>query len=147
MMTVEVDSEKRSQRIQKEIKKRLGEEATLLHIDATPVEGTMKEFMKNPAKGGPGAVPGEEKLIRESPEMAAYLAKLREEHWRTWPDIPVPALNGMTPRKAAKSARGRELLESLLLEYEARSERATEEFNRVDVGELRKQLGLRNLSP
>jgi hypothetical protein len=107
----------------------------------------MKEFMKNPAKGEPAAIPGEEKLIRESPEVAAYLAKLREEHWRTWPDIPVPALNDMTPREAAKSERGRELLESLLLEYEARSEKATEEFNRVDVGELRKQLGLRDFSP
>ena len=107
----------------------------------------MKEFMKNPARGGPGAVSEEEQLIRESPEIGEYLAKLSVEHWRTWPDIPVPALNGMTPRKAAKSERGRELLESLLLEYEARSEKATEEFNRVDVGELRKQLGLRDLSP
>jgi hypothetical protein len=107
----------------------------------------MKVFMKNPARGGPGAVSGKDTLIRESPEIAAYLAKLSEEHWRTWPDIPVPALNGLTPREAAKTARGRELLESLLLDYEARSEKATEEFNRVDVGELRKVLGLSNLSP
>ena len=48
----------------------------------------------------------------------------------------------MTPRKAAKSPRGRELLESLLLDFEGRNMDEPDDMQRVDVAALRKELGM-----
>ncbi|HET7560594.1 MAG TPA: hypothetical protein VFK80_11595, partial [Limnochordia bacterium] len=64
-----------------------------------------------------------------------------EEHYRTWPDQPLPALNGQTPRAAVRTARGRAQVEALLrsMEYaEGRREPAA----RDDIGQLRRALGL-----
>ena len=47
----------------------------------------------------------------------------------------------MTPREAAASTEGRELPESLLLEYEINNNR-TSEFNRADIPAIRKELGI-----
>ncbi len=38
------------------------------------------------------------------------------KHWEEWLDISVPALRGETPRQAAKTEEGRELLKALLQE-------------------------------
>src|SRR5258708_38978308 len=62
-------------------------------------------------------------FIKENPEVKAILRGMTEQHWDTWPDIPIPALRGMTPRRAAKDPVGRELLESLLLDFESRNGR------------------------
>ena len=69
------------------------------------------------------------------------MRKLAKEHWDTWYDIPVPALNDMTPREAARSVEGRDLLNSLLLEYEINNMSA-DEFLHADIPALRRELGL-----
>jgi hypothetical protein len=62
---------------------------------------------------------------------------------RTWPDEAVPALEGMTPRQAARDDRGSILLEALLrdLEHRAAANRARG-VDDVDVAELRATLGV-----
>ena len=65
-----------------------------------------------------------------------------EKHWESWPDIPVPALRGLTPRQAAKNKVGREILGSLLLKFEVRSGKQEDESNSVYVARLRRELGL-----
>jgi hypothetical protein len=142
-MTVDVNSDKRSRLIRKEISKRLGEQATLVHIDVTPAEGMMKETLKKPVSRESKGESESARLIRESPEVRELLRDTMKKHWESWPDTPIPALRGMTPRQAVKDKLGRELLESLLLEFEVRSARTEEEFNKIDVDELRRKLGLR----
>ena len=75
------------------------------------------------------------------PEVRAKLAETARQHWVTWVDLPVPALNNMTPREAAKSeeGRGRELLESLLLDYERHNDGPNENFMRSEERRVGKE--------
>ncbi|HKP36708.1 MAG TPA: hypothetical protein VJT71_07610, partial [Pyrinomonadaceae bacterium] len=62
--------------------------------------------------------------------------------WKAWFDLPVPALDSMTPREAAKTEDGRELLESLLLLYESHQERVSDNIMDPDIPYLRRELGM-----
>jgi hypothetical protein len=79
-----------------------------------------------------------------SPNAGSGMSPEARAAWqRTWLDELVPALDGQTPREAAKSEEGRVLLEALLREFEYRSA-----INRsvgrsdVDVEALRIELGM-----
>jgi hypothetical protein len=76
------------------------------------------------------------------PEVRLKLEETARQHWVTWFDVPVPALNNMTPREAAKTEEGRELLESLLLDYERHDDADNENLMRPDIPELRRKLGM-----
>jgi len=60
---------------------------------------------------------------------------------RGWLDEEVPALGGLTPRKAARSKKWRLALEVLVKEIEHAEERLPDE-ERVDLSFLRTELGL-----
>jgi hypothetical protein len=141
-LVVEVNSEQRSKRIQKEIKKRLSDDAVLLRTTVKSQEGIMKEAEKEEARGKPAKESEHDRLMRESPEARAYMKEMMEKHWADWPDTSLPALRGMTPRKAAKHPEGRELLESLLMEFDLRNQEQDDKFLRVDTAKLRRKLGM-----
>ena len=76
-----------------------------------------------------------------SPEEQEILRAVKEEHYRTWPDHPLPALGGRTPRQAMKSKTGRQALIRLIRDME------TDELGRghdpaYDFNILRENLGL-----
>jgi hypothetical protein len=48
----------------------------------------------------------------------------------------------MTPREAATTEEGRELLEGLLLDYERHDDAGNENLIRPDIPELRRKLGM-----
>ena len=75
-------------------------------------------------------------------EVRLKLEETARQHWVTWFDLPVPALNNMTPKEAAKTEEGRELLESLLLDYERHDDADNENLMRPDIPELRRKLGM-----
>jgi hypothetical protein len=75
-------------------------------------------------------------------EVRLKLEETARQHWVTWFDVPVPALNNMTPKEAAKTEEGRELLECLLLDYERHDDDSNENLMRPDVPELRRKLGM-----
>lgn len=81
--------------------------------------------------------------IEESPELLALMEELARSHWDSWFDIPVPALNDVTPREAAKTPEGRDLLESLLLYYESQSDGSSNNLINPDIPALRRELGLK----
>jgi hypothetical protein len=70
------------------------------------------------------------------------MAEVSKQHWKSWFDLPVPALNDMTPREAAQTEDGRELLESLLLFYENTQADSSENVLRADIPALRRELGM-----
>ena len=74
-------------------------------------------------------------------EMARLLREAKARHYANWPDVPVPALGGISPREAIRTRRGRRQVEELLASYEAFEARlpADEQF---DFSILRRELGL-----
>ncbi|MFN2512442.1 MAG: hypothetical protein ABR568_13620 [Pyrinomonadaceae bacterium] len=55
----------------------------------------------------------------------------------------MPALNDVTPREAAKTSEGRDLLESLLLYYERQDDGSPDNPLKPDIPALRRELGLK----
>lgn len=53
--------------------------------------------------------------------------ELHQEFYRRWPDEPIPALCGFTPRQAVRSRAGQSRVVELLKEYEQREERSARE--------------------
>lgn len=75
------------------------------------------------------------------PELAALMRKFKDDHYRDWVNHALPALGGVTPLKASKSAKGRAVLEELLQDME-QSEARLPASDRFDFQELRTQLGI-----
>lgn len=65
------------------------------HVDPMSAKATEESDTAPPSKAEP-----------EDPEvaqaMAAFVNDMYARHYRSWIDLPVPALNGLTPRQAAK---------------------------------------------
>jgi hypothetical protein len=141
-LIAEVNSAKRAARIRREIAKRLGEEAVLMKTESVPFEAAMKQAEAKAGKRKPGTESEHDQIMRESPEARAFMKEWHDRHWASWPDVPLPALQGKTPRQAAKDRIGRELLESLFLDFEARNVHLNDVTERVDVAKLRQELGL-----
>jgi|ERR1051326_5749930 hypothetical protein len=142
-LVVETNSERRCKRIQKEITKRLGAGAVLIRTEVKTHEGIMNELADPRIDKSMQKKIEEHRRLNETPEVKKLLKGMMEKHWDTWPDIPLPALRGMTPRHAARDPVGRELLESLLLDFESQNRRLKkDDSSRVDITKLRRELGL-----
>ena len=138
-LTVHVNSQRRADAVRAEIAARLG--------DRAPFKGTVVESFEQMMAAGPSAHAGEHEELEGLPEVQAMLERMSRQHWATWPDVPLPALRGRTPRQAARTAAGRERLEALLLEFEGHGS-APGAPPGPDVAALRRDLGLdRALSP
>lgn len=142
-MTVEVNSENRAEKIRKEIRKRLRDQAVYKTSVLTSLEKMMEEGQPqlgmHPSKG---AGMSQEELM-QIPELKKKINEMAEAHWKEWIDTKVPALGNKTPRQAAADPVGREKLEGLLLQFEA-TERKNPGMNAVspDIEKLRRELGL-----
>jgi hypothetical protein len=74
------------------------------------------------------------------PEALVAMRQFRERHMLAWLDESIPALGGLTPRVAARSARSRSQLEALLKEFDQHEARLPVE-QRIDLGPVRSALG------
>lgn len=75
------------------------------------------------------------------PEVQAVLREHLEGHYGGWPDEPLPALGGKTPRQAIKTKGGREQVERILREI-AFSEAQMPAWQVYGVDRIRDALGL-----
>jgi hypothetical protein len=102
---------------------------------------TIQEAMGRRAHEGGAA---EEVPAGIPPEMEReVMAKFKAEHYATWPDHPLPALGGDTPREAVKTAAGRAAVIELLRTFENSEAREAQEGRAAyDFADLRRQLGL-----
>lgn len=139
-LTVEVNSNKRASTIKKRIESKLGSQVQFKTKVIEDVEGNMAR--------GPSQSRRESSAIafdQLPPEALAAVKEMADSHWAKWFDEKIPALNGKTPKQAAKTEEGRELLEALLNSYEHRSGVAGNETTNLfqpDVDQLRAKLGL-----
>ena len=144
-LVAEVNSRERAAKIQEIISERLVGITEYKRTLIEPLQKTIDEMWESALTSGEAGTlkPGSSRhaLDPDDSEVRKILEKVAREHWSSWYDIPVPALNDMTPREAARDKEGRVLLESLLLEYAINNERA-DEFNRADIPAIRKKLGM-----
>ena len=77
-----------------------------------------------------------------SPVPAQLVLDLKQHHYADWPDQPLPALNGQTPREAVRTAKGRTAVDDLLKDME-NEERQSQPGAAFDFSEIRRTLGLK----
>lgn len=138
-LTIAVNSEKRSKKIQNEVKKRLGERAI---FEKATIESVEKELERQKSRPGANAkLKQENDDFQNLPEVQAMKKQMIEQHWKSWVDQPIPLLKNLTPKQAAKTPDGRVRLEALFLEFERRSKNVTDHFLRPDIEELKRKIG------
>lgn len=106
-LTVTAFSRNRAHRARARLERELG--ALVLRREEYRTPGTDLAALPAPTAGLEGAI-----ALDQVPELAGWLA----ERDREWLDLEIPALDGSTPREAAKSPRLRQRLRDLLIEME-----------------------------
>ena len=111
-----------------ELERLLGDNITHLADeiqDQVPLlEDAWRESRKPKRGGETGGEAGDESAGGIDPNIARELeAEFLEKHYVIWPDTPLPALDGMTPRQAARSEPHKHLVNQLLKEMENRAEK------------------------
>ena len=139
-LSIQVNSEERAEKAIREINERLGNQATYKITLVESIESKLEEIADNPNHT---SLPQTGHSMSEIPEeILESMAEYNRQHWIRWLDQEIPALKGLTPRKAASTVEGRDLLKSLFYYYEQQNEKATDNFLKVDIETLKKNLGL-----
>lgn len=138
-LQVQVNSNRRASRIEREIVKRLGPDAVLESRTADPVEKLLAERKDTPRDR---LADLEQEQLQQQPEVQEFLRQQGERHWETWLDTQLPALGNRTPRQAARTSEGRERLEALFAEFAWMGERERNPMS-PDVTALRAKLRMR----
>jgi len=141
MLIVEVNSVQRSDTIQSEIAKRLGEDAVLENITCESIEEQLARSQDAAETDEQRQQREEQKAFASNPEVQALMKEQAKRHWEQWVNEPIPLLRGKTPTQAAKTAGGRERLEALLTDFE-RKAGTDESVFAPDWLELRRRLGM-----
>ncbi len=142
MLTIEVNSVKRAKKMRKEIEKQLGEHASYVNTVTKTAQESLQEKPDLQTRD-PSTIQTETEELMKNPEVRAQVELLAKKHWDNWYREPIPALGNLTPLQATKTEDGRELLESLLNDYERKSDPQQGPF-RPDITAIRKKLGLKS---
>jgi hypothetical protein len=136
-LTAEVNSNKRASAIKKKILSILKSKVRFISKAIESIEGIIDLEAKH-SQAKSSTIP----LDQLPPEVLDGLKDMADAHWTKWFDEKIPALNGKTPKQAAKTKEGRELLEALLNSYEQGAGNASNNVFQPDVQHLRLKLGL-----
>jgi hypothetical protein len=133
-LVVDVNSANRAARIRKEIEDRLGFMAGHQGTRVQSAEQMMQEARQREATAAPKAA---------EPELQEVNRAFMQREMEAWVHQEIPALGGRTPMEAVADPDGREIVESILLEWERRNETLTEPWTAgPDVGAVRLLLSL-----
>jgi hypothetical protein len=131
-LVLETMSRERNTRGKRMLETCLGELITYRLDSIQDPTSAIREPRERPARE-PDQIPDE--VQREL--VGEYL----QDHYRRWLDEPLPALGGKTPRKAARTRRGRAQVDALLKDIENHS-LTMPGGEAVDFAGLRRELGL-----
>ncbi len=136
-LTVEVNSNRRANRIRKKIQQLLGNNVRYKTTVIDSIERRLNEHRPTTLL--------EDKIQKQSipAEIQKRMKDVASAHWEKWIDDEIPALNGLTPRQAAKTKDGVDLLKSLLHYYEQRDRDHVGNLFKPDVNALRSRLGIK----
>jgi len=146
-LTVTVNSAKRAKAAQAEIQKRLGRGATSVRDEVRTLDEALAEHRGKPETAEDRAARRRNEELQAAPEVQAMIAKMNADHYATWPDIPLPALKGKTPRAAMGTADGRERVEALIANAERMQDSGRSKMPAYDFNQLRTELGLPRKQP
>ena len=141
-LVAEVNSEKRATQLRAEIEKRLGASAT----HQSTVAQTVDEMLaKSPKRERTRAKVDEETVddILRDPEVRKQIQERVQKQVEAWAHQKIPILGGRTPMQAVRDPDGREIVESLLVQWERRADEGVYPHEiRPDIGALRRILNL-----
>ncbi len=141
-LTIEVNSDKRAQQFQKQIKKLLPEARYKTSVIESPQ--AMLAHMQDKSENAQTRQRREkQEELNNLPEMRETIMEFMRKHFREWPTEKLPALGGKTPLQAVKTKDGREKVEALLRDLELRNTDSNLPIDQSILGELRERLGLR----
>jgi tetratricopeptide (TPR) repeat protein len=134
---LEVNSKERLGRAKALIAEAAGDSLRHLHD-----EFTTQKALREGAKGKDKTVPESVNSIPRE-KQNEIISGILEKHYANWPDTPLPALDGKTPREAAKTSDGRRQLAEVLKLIENGEERKRRDGEAFyDISNLRKELGV-----
>jgi hypothetical protein len=129
-LSIRANSVKRATALRKRVEKALGPQIQFIERSKDSAEAALRRPRAVP--DGPPVVPVEvQQAIRE----------LKAKHYASWPDEPLEALGGLTPRKAAQGAKTKDLVRRLLQHME-QGESQSPAAERFDFAPLRRALKL-----
>jgi hypothetical protein len=143
-MTVDVNSMERARAARALITEKLGTRARYLRTRKQPMEAALRAPKGLAAGSGPQLVPrdAEQEALMQQPEVRAHIEAMQRRHYESWPDIPLPALNGKTPLEAMKTADGREMVDALVTQFERDAGQHGIGVSVDVLAELRRRLGM-----
>ncbi len=150
-VVVSVNSTRRAEIVRLLIEDRMGENISYKTTLIEPIDSVLRKAWD--AQVTEALIPGAEQSSKVDhgnlislddlpDELRLKLEEDARQYWIRWMDDPVPALNHMTPREAAQTEEGRDLLESLLLYYENESGKSRDNIRLPDLVTLRRELGM-----
>ena len=125
-LTIDTNSETRADALRNRIEDACG-----------PLVHHRRRHQTNPLALGPTERKRAVKPARSTPEERRFAAEHKARHYKEWLDMPVPALDGRTPRETSRTAAGRKELDLLLKHMENMEHRAGGEF---DFSVIREEL-------
>ncbi len=140
-LEAEANSEERARKLRREIEKRLGRDGAI--YQGTEVKKS-EEVLDMLQREGPSRMKSSrriEKEIEEDPESQKAARDFMQKEYDAWVDKKLPVLGGRTPKQAVKDPDGREIVESMLLQFE-RTLQDKPESVRPDLSGIRKRLNL-----
>ena len=104
------------------------------------------EGVMPPMRAGAGVTlaPRNAKEIKlmQQPDVLTQIQQIQRCHYETWPEIPLPALNGRTPLEAVKESDGREMVDALITQFERDATRMPVPVDATIFAALRRRFGL-----
>jgi hypothetical protein len=136
-LILETNSERRTQNGKKLLTKYLGKaisfQQTLIESPEKKLQSIPRSKLDNKSKSD---------HLMALPEVKEQIKAMAKQHWQNWFNDPIPALDNQTPRQAAKTEKGRERLEALLLQYERHDLEIGDHPFKTDITYLKSELGL-----
>jgi SEC-C motif/Antitoxin Xre/MbcA/ParS C-terminal toxin-binding domain len=146
-LTAEVNSENRANRIRAEIEKRLG--ASAVHQCTTA--RTVDEMLAKPPRRSAAREKENDEYIAallRDPEVKRQMQEVVQRQVEDWVHKKIPALGGRTPLQAVREPDGREIVESLLLDWEREADAGAFQTGlRPDFNVVRRMLNLAPAAP
>jgi hypothetical protein len=138
-LVADVNSERRADRLKREIARRMGKRAVL--ADTTVVDPSAELAHRARARAAGEPTDDAEPPVEVPPELRAIQEEMLRRQWEVWLDTKVPALGHKTPRQAARTRLGRERVEALLAAFERHADEGSA-TTREHLARIREALGV-----
>lgn len=117
-LTVDVNSAERAQKAKKKVEQLAGSLVRYKTTLIEPLEAKLKESRARSSATVMIQKSEEQAELMKDPEIRAKIQEMTRKHLESWGDQKIPALGNRTPKQAVKTPEGREMVETLLKDFE-----------------------------